>query len=421
MNGKMRLFFPCDFEDESDKRNSKLKEVGFCNVKQSKRNCEDGHTSMVIADEQRYSSPIFEVNSPDQIQACKKVGIETQKDIAQKVFESCLKETCFNLETYQLLNDCYLEKIYYPYGICVSCEGDKDFSAIANFVYEYFQPFKQSANDKDKDYKKEWIIYDRPLIVVENVDCNVTNDSKPYKFKNDILYVNSTHTPDNDFDAVYAVVTALKQISSYVRLWTKNINHLSGSKQNKVIGRIHSRCAVFEEIRFKTIFINEIEKKLFDYIYEEIDVKALQKQTESAKDYADYIVVDITNTEAQNINRTVFITGYIGLILSFLSFIPIQLKNIVWVDHKLDTFEKISLFIAAVGSIIVLAGLFIWIYKNKEKVSKDFVAIKRYISRFFKWFSNKLVTVFVILLIVSTVCALIFLIIFAFKNNFIFV
>lgn len=71
-------------------------------------------------------------------------------------------------------------------------------------------------------------------------------------------------------------------------------------------------------------------------------------------------------------DKTVFITGYVGLILAVFSFFPLSLKNLFWIEIS-NIWIKALVYVIIVVVSIIMCVVLVYIYDcllKNEKESK---------------------------------------------------
>jgi len=372
MNYKVNLVFPCDFENENKKK-SKVYTKCFLKTK----------------DDFRYSSPIFSINknmNSISVKTNKKKCVlknkisskKDEKDVVNEIFDSCKMQNGIG----KIALKFKVKHLFFPYGIGLGAElKDSEINTILEVIHRHFKPFSKDSV-KDKRENLEWIIYDKPLIIIE--PCQEINISKikinicldvhelscnqmKISASNDIIVLqNSWKIDRHELDSVLAVFIALKNLSSNVRLKSKQLApafNLSSTQKNDTVKEIHNACAVFDEIDNKNIFYTEKEQELFEVLRTLLCVDEQKRQIRSARDNGDYLLNEFIDKKTDRINDTLFITGYIGLILSFFAFTPIELHNILWIAKPLEPREKIffcvTLMLMLILSIMILRNLYL--------------------------------------------------------------
>lgn len=419
---RVSLVFPCDFEEKEGKRN-KCYVSEFC-----------------IERKFRFSSPIISVNTGELEYLVDSMSSDEEKQAkktANSILMSCKLIDENNKDKSKLINKFIVNNVFYPYGVCIcGTLNETDIKELAMLIEEKFTPFKQeSVNEREK--KPDWIIYERPIAIIEvDADSDVSslpNELSDIKLKenkdisnvkvavsNDFIIINILKKDDRFTQSLYsvlAVLIALKRLSSNVRMKSKQLAdgfQLNDNQKREVVTKIHQDCAIFDEISNKNIFYKKVEQVLFELISEQLYVKEQQKQIQSARDNVDYLLDTLINKKADRINTTVFITGYIGLILSFFAFIPIQLENIIWTSRPLCCFQKIALCIALVGIVILACTVLVFVYNRWEGMKSGFKSF----CTIFKKLPNKISFILSVLIILTLVLAIIMLGIFVFSGLF---
>lgn len=418
---KIKLYFPCDFEVRSRKSKNKLPKLGFL-----RRSGDNSSTEVkdngISAPFYSFLSPSVSINNPDEIECISMLHPNDHKKIVNDIFTSChLESDVFHKVNFSITD------ILYPYGIVVSAElaDIAPVNEIISKVEDEFQGFK--LNDRDENERPEWLIYCRPIILVEcdegssfpklDAEFKIENSllSDKLKIGNEVIF-SFSGVIDESIKTSVALLTAIKHTSSYVRVWSKGINYRDD--RDEIIKNIHIYCAVFEEMQHSTILRRKNDKVVYDLLYSAFDIKKIGKQIKAAREYADYLINDVTNIETQKINKTVFITGYIGLVLSFFAFVPIQLKSIFWVDHPLGTFEKIVSSFALIGLVLVFCKIVLLVNENWSQSHKTILSLINKIRKRVKKFRKILPALLTIAIYLSLALSLIGFLVFVLSGMF---
>lgn len=168
-------------------------------------------------------------------------------------------------------------------------------------------------------------------------------------------YKSIVNTTINDVLNVYM---AINQLWSRVRIEGKKLGSDSEwgekEKREKLI-QIHEMCAIFSEITSATIFFNYLQRKIFDFLYPCFRVKEKSEQIIGAKEHADYLVAENVNQKASSINTITFVTGYIGILLAFFAFFPLEVQNIVWINQSINWACKVAIYLLIAGIFAVVS------------------------------------------------------------------
>lgn len=421
---KLKLIFPCDFEVKSGEERNKLSKLGFSQISGDNLSREVGDKG-ILAPFYSFLSPSVLINNPNEIECIFALCPNAHKKIVDSIFSSCwLTSDIFSKENFTITD------ILYPYGIGVSAQftAINDVNTIISRIEDEFQGLR--LNDNDKNKRPDWLIYSKPIILVE-CDESFGLPVLEWEFKIEDLFLSNQLKIGNEaifclsgalvesINTVIALLTAIKHTSSYVMFWSKGINYRKDREE--IIKNIHIYCAVFEEMRHNTILRRKNEKIIYDILYSAFDVEKIEKQINAAREYADYLINDVTNIETQKIDRTVFITGYIGLILSFFAFVPIQLRNIFWVKHPIGSLEKIVSSFALVGLVLVFCNVVLVLHKNWSDTHMTILSLIKLICMRIKKFFKALSTLLPILILVSLFLALVVFVIFILLGMFEFV
>lgn len=394
MDYKVNLVFPCDFEEKNKKHSKRF----------TKKYCRDE------IKEYRYLSPIFSVNQGlDKSEKEKKEQIKDESTVVSEIFTSCNilvnkkdKDNSVNDEDEERVVGIFqkftVSNMFFPYGICLCAVLNIDeINEVITIIQTNFKPtYRRNAKEKRDDPlndNPEWIIVERPFVIVEPCqEIDISSMGIKSKIKvldlsyskiklsvsNDIIIVQSLQKATKyELESVLAVLLALKKLSSNVRLTSKHIAPqfgLSNKEKQELVTDIHLDCAVFDEIDNKNIFFTDLEQELFEKLRKPLCVDAQKRQIRSARENVDFIHNESVGNKTEKINDTLFITGYIGLILSFLAFTPIELRDIMWIAQPLGPQEKIyscvTLILMIVLSIMLLRKIYSFVDFLIEKYTK---------------------------------------------------
>lgn len=424
---KIKIFFPCDFEVRSDKEKNKLTKLGFL-LKTSGDSSTEVKNNGISASFYSFLSPSVSINNPDEIVCISTMNPDDHKNIVNDILVSC----CLESDVFRKVNFTITD-ILYPYGIGLSAQlkDIKLVNKVISGIENEFEGFK--LNDKNENERPEWIIYSKPIILVEcdassglpTLDMEFPIDNKDNKFLvgklkigNEVIFSLDGELEES-INTSIALLTAIKHTSSYVRVWSKGINYRED--RDEIIKNIHIYCAVFEEMQHSTILRRKNDKVVYDLLYSAFDIEKIGKQINAAREYADYLINDVTNIETQKINKTVFITGYIGLILSFFAFVPIQLKSIFWVDQPLGTFEKIISSFALIGLVLVFCKIVLLLHKKRSQSHKIILSLINTIRTIVKKFRKVLPALLTIVIYLSLALSIVGFVVFVLRGMFKFV
>lgn len=434
MEYKVNLYFSCDFESENKKKSKTYIESLLCN--------NDKESKCMF----RYSSPIFSANKfsigkskinfdkdsgnntteKDNVTNKLNVGNDNQKEkrllykcerrVIWDIFDSCnMLDYIDNTIRLKFTVSHYL----YPYGIGLhALLNESEINSILEIIRTYFIPFsKDKANEKRENL--EWIIYDKPLIVIEpykhqsiSNEMNIHSDFCPLSYPemkvaatNDVVaFLRPRDENSCELDSVLAIFIVLRNLSYNARLKSKQLApqyKMNRTKKKETVNQIHMSCAVFDEIDNPNIFYTEKEQILYRELRNKLGVQELKNQICAARESVDFWFDQTVGNKADKINDTLFITGYIGLLLSFLAFAPIELRNLVPITKTLEQKEKIVSCLALIVIVVLLIILSRKMYLLMESLVEKYVVVKR------KWI-NCLLNVLSFLLPIALMVYIIF-------------
>lgn len=421
-NFKVTVVFPCDFEDDESKENKKYDKSYLYELLDAKA--------------YRYSSPIFSINHniPKGAESSK-----SKRDVANEILSSC---HLIKYKSIPFKDKFEVSNVLYPYGVCINAELNKD--ELENFVVcieKRFTQFNKKKADEKRADDVVWIIYEKPIIIIE-----LENESDIFEFpkglmleelqnikcvpkikasvSNEIVAIKIANNETLLWDSLYsvlAVLISLKNLSSNARTKSKILADDYGANENEkrnIVTEIYENCAVFEEIANKNIFYSKIEQALFEFLVTPMCIVEQEKQIHSARENADYLLDKSINKKAAKINTTAFITGYIGLILSFFALVPIQLRNIITTSQPLCTWQKVTLCVALIGIVVVICYALVSLYNKWESTKSYFKSLYTSLKKLVNKLSNKTSFILSALIILALVSAIIILGIFVFGGLF---
>ena len=365
---RIKLFFPCEIEERSKRHPTEFDKI------------ESGESNKIVL-----NSSIIQINKLSTT----KLFPEYQS--VDKILESCHLSS---LEWYHFV----IENIIAPYGVVLSTiiNSYKEMKAILKSTNNDFLPCISFSNDdRDRPY---WLVYDRPIILVEYISQNKTLQIRFRKklqenhlyderikieqnyicIKDNVVLIDTIQNSTNDALAnVLNVYMAINQLWARVRIEGKKLGHNSEwsekEKKEKLI-QVHEMCAVFAELTCSTIFLNYLQRKIFDFLYPYFKIKEKNEQILSAKEHADFLMTENVNQKASSINTTAFVTGYIGILLAFFAFFPLEVKDVFWICTPISQKCKLAIFGVVTFVFVIITGVASWGYtkysscKNKKKI-----------------------------------------------------
>lgn len=333
----IKLFIPCEIEERRKKQQPEY--VKIDKVK--------GNNILL-------NSPIIQINKLSSMDL-----LPNYRNV-ERILESCQLSS---LGRYHFI----IDSVVAPYGVVLSTTTGsyKEMMTIVTAVNSNFCP-EPYFSDKRRPY---WIIYDNPIVLVEHAFsdkvshitfCKKLQNDHMYdskmKFGKSHVYVKENVVFIDTYKSivntaiidVLNVYMAINQLWSRIRIEGKKVGSNSEwkekEKREKLI-QIHEMCAVFSEITSSTIFFNCVQRKIYDFLYSHFRIKGKVEQIAAAKEHADYLVAENVNKKASSINTIAFVTGYIGILLAFFAFFPLDLQNIVWVDQSVHWGWKIAIYL----------------------------------------------------------------------------
>lgn len=347
----IKLFFPCEIEQENTPKQKKYKKI----------NVELNNSSNI-----KLNSPIIKMATLPNVALLSSYG-----DV--NVFlNSC------NLNGL-LACEFKISEVTAPYGIVLTANKvslDK-IKEIINVIKSNFLPC--SVGRDEKNNRPEWLVYDIPIIMIEavhnekqsrknmqkkfNIDKSQIAELENVKIHirdNIIFCLTPLNEIENLIYDVIRVFMAIKNLWCYIRLESNKLGSrsiMSDEKKKERLLKLHECCSVFEEISYPVIFYNRVQKDFYNLLKRFFDIDSMRRQVAAAKEQVDYVITHYLNKKASSINTIVFVTGYIGVILAFLAFIPLEIRDIVWISKPVVPFLKVFIYISAISLFVWMCNL----------------------------------------------------------------
>lgn len=337
-----------------------------------------------------------------------------------EVFQSCGFDTD-DIKRLVSASQFSIEKMFYPYGLIVGFnEQFNDLGAISDWLKKFDCHFKLHNVSNFEDNRAEWIIYDYPIIVIEyygagdaqfesffidNLGCPMTPNmlfDKKIFVCDPIICVQIQDEKDmvlyDNLYQIVEVIAAIKHLNSDMRMSlgkiakseekpkkrrTKNekgerANKKKATEQDPLLS-IQKKCAVVNELNCKNIFHNSQQRRLYQFLHDAFDVDGILKQVESAKIFINYMGETHLREETSAIDRTLFVTGYLGLILSVFALFSIKMNKILRFPAASPTIWFSLVECAGLIALVVAISIFlVFCYKKimqREKYRKIFKGV----------------------------------------------
>lgn len=355
-----------------------------------------------ILDGSRLLSPIFGFSNCNQI---------LKKIESGDFFASCgfSKEKIYqklSLESFKPV-ECFC-----PYGLVWKAE--LEFERIEEWLL-YFNCYFDLRNITTRKpdpltEKQEWNIKAYPIIMLETNNCNESEKDLLIKrlklsdadklfedciiLDNPIVFISKKLSSSLYRDILDALkmVCSIYSISRDVRMelgktlksstGKNNINGEFDENDIEVLLKIQKRCSLVKEVSSNIIFRTNQQKKIYELVKEKFHISDILDQVDGACSIIENYIEMKENfiskkieEKAHNMNSTVFITGYVGLILAVFSFFPLELKNLYWIEIP-DEYNLIKLLIyiiIVIVSIGICTGLvycYEYLLKHEKNVEK---------------------------------------------------
>lgn len=245
------------------------------------------------------------------------------------IFESCGIEA-FNESGY---DNQFRYKMFYPScGISIFNEYKckEDAIKISKRIFADYQMNNPelSINDSELRFiRSPWKIYSMPIAWIQSKN-EVGVRVKRYE-GGVVISSNIFDTKGIDVEYVILICTMLLSYGSDILWKMKRALGSTVSTKKKALNNVHDKCALFNNLYFHPNPCHcEAELKLFEELKEQLKIKNIHNQIENAKEVLDYRNEQAISIETTRINKTLFITGYIGIVFALFSFCNIAATNI---------------------------------------------------------------------------------------------
>ncbi len=329
--------------------------------------------------------------------------------------------------------DCFeIKEVFYPYGIVI--EGHQEYEGIApilQWIEEFHKYFSLRTVFSEKAEKPKWSITSAPIFVFET---DVTSEliPKPERIHpildNNGFYSNDDASgiiienpvviiPDRASvsDSAYAdlitslkMVCAIESIGRGVRIELKQLGEHTNSEQKrsrslcqklktvlcqpqkekqdekddsddkykKLLG-LQKKCAIVNELASSAVFGSCQQKRIYDVVKEQFHMEDILVQMDRARTYVENWVEFEENIlskriadETNRMDKTLFVTGYLGVILSIFGFFPITIRSLIVLEEPITYWQRwiaiVCIIIASVGFCILLVRWF-----NRYRLCKE--------------------------------------------------
>ena len=285
------------------------------------------------------------------------------------------------------LNRFEITKVFYPYGIVL--EGSLEFGSIDS-IYQWTKDFHEYFSLRNvfssKKEKPKWFMTGAPIFVFET---DGTPPPKPTKagvlpiIDNDgylrkggdssiiiedpiVIIPNKDSVPESvrtDLITALKTVCAMNSISRGIRVELKEKNNKNdGRDKYKRLLDLQKKCAIVNELASSSVYGSYQQKRIYDIVKECFHVEDMLLQTDRARTYIENMVEYEENVLSKQINETLFITGYMGLVISVFGFFPLTIRKLIVLEQPITYYQRwiavICIIIASVGFCILLVRLF---------------------------------------------------------------
>lgn len=286
------------------------------------------------------------------------------------IFESCGIEA-FNESGY---DNQFRYKMFYPScGISIFNEYKckEDAIKISKRIFADYQMNNPelSINDSELRFiRSPWKIYSMPIAWIQSKN-EVGVRVKRYE-GGVVISSNIFDTKGIDVEYVILICTMLLSYGSDILWKMKRALGSTVSTKKKALQNVHDKCALFNNLYFHPNPCHcEAELKLFEELKEQLKIKNIHNQIENAKEVLDYRNEQAISIETTRINKTLFITGYIGIVFALFSFCNIAATNIFDFSRGVVTSGYFYSFLVIVISLsfVIAVKLFCEISSLLEK------------------------------------------------------
>lgn len=371
---------------------------------------------------EKMKSPIGESKVLDESKSLsplvgfRKTGIES---LQSTEYAELFRSSGFKDEKFQErpLNCFKITEVFYPYGIVL--EGSLEFGDI-DLIYDWTREFYDSFSLRNvfssEKSKPEWCMTSTPIFVFETDDKPTPEPKKAHvhpiidnngyllKEGNSSIIIEDpiviipnkdsvSESVRDDLITALKTVCAMNSISRGIRMELKQLggsgnpekmdsislyqrlksslcrsqkekknNKNDDSDKYKKLLDLQKKCAIINELASSTIYGSYQKKRIYDIVKECFHVEDMLLQTDRARTYIENMVEYEENILSKQINETLFITGYVGLVLSVFGFFPFTIRNLIVLEQPITYCQRwiavACIMIISVGFCILLVRLF---------------------------------------------------------------
>lgn len=286
------------------------------------------------------------------------------------------------------LNRFEITKVFYPYGIVL--EGSLEFGNIDS-IYQWTQDFHKDFSLRNvfssEKGKPKWSMTGAPIFVFETdgtptpkptkagVLPIIDNDGYLQKGGDSSIIIEDpiviipnkgsvSESVRNDLITALKTVCAMNSIGRGIQVELKeNKNKKNdGRDKYKRLLDLQKKCAIVNELASSSVYGSYQQKRIYDIVKDCFHVEDMLLQTDRARTYIENMVEYEENVLSKQINETLFITGYMGLVISVFGFFPLTIRKLIVLDQPITYCQRwiavACIIIASVGFCILLVRLF---------------------------------------------------------------
>jgi len=290
---------------------------------------------------------------------------------------------------------------YYPYGLALTSCFDN--SICRCDLLKSIQSFMRSVQlrnvhtDRTESNGRFSVdSYPIYLLICKDKDTyqNVCNSlsielkgDKPYQSSNPVVAFMLADEHHNDTRA--AIDLSMKIISSInglcYKIRTKLAKALKGDSQNLHIVdhsdelfEIRSLCSIAKELCSNNVVKTNVEKQIYGEIAEAFNIKDTLLQIDNAIETIEHNDENEIRHKTEKLDTTLFITGYLGLILAVFAFMPLNFGDLLWFRVP-DSYYPLrwAAFISIVFlTILICRGIYVC-YKHFNNTGGGIISSKK--------------------------------------------
>lgn len=315
---------------------------------------------------------------------------------------------------------------YYPYGLVLIFCYDETINP--KYLLKSIQKFmrlvqlrnveaekKNSNNRFSVDFYPIYLLICKNAHIYNRVCAGLSmkhDGSKPYQIENPFVIFNlAGKRPDATIAAIDLSMKLISTINGLCfKIRTKLAKALKSGSLNLHIDHadelfeIRKLCSVAKELYSNNVVKTNVEKKIYSEMLEAFNVQDSLFQIDNAIETIEHNDESEIRHKTERMDTTLFITGYLGLILAVFAFLPLNFGDLLWFCIP-DTYYPIrwAVFI----SIVVLTLLIcrgIYKYYRHFQINKMNRKGNRNFEKYMIW--TCLILMILILLTVFIFCVL---------------